>query len=87
MSFLLRFTPEIRHGLGYHTKHTAPFYFFVRLGEQWHNNPRLRYIDATTPDRSEARQFATEEEAREVLVVSGNSPVAGDAKGWTIEPV
>ncbi len=56
MTYLLRFTSP------YKTEH-----FFVRLGEQWGKDPRKRLVEATTPDRKNAREFETEEAAREVM--------------------
>lgn len=64
----------------YLLQHTDPYgrppTFFVRLGLQWPHHPERRLIDAVTADRSEARAFATEEEARETLAKAGSPP------GW-----
>lgn len=54
MTFILKHTSH----------HDQQIWFLVRLGEQWGHDPRYRFIDATTQDRSQAKQFATEEDAR-----------------------
>lgn len=70
---LLRFTPpESKDGIGRFNKSEPRTYYFQRLGLQWPRDPSKRLIDATTPNKEEARQFNTAEEAREVLVVAGN---------------
>lgn len=80
MTHLLRFILEPKDGLGhYHKTPDGPWYF-VRAGEQWPSDPSRRMIDATTQRIEEARQFTTEEEAREQLCKCGNPP------GWeTVE--
>lgn len=70
---VLRFTPIKKEGMGqYHPNH-APAYYFVRLGEQWPNDPRFRLIAETTAIRSQAKEFESEEAAREVWC-SANRP-------------
>ena len=62
-------------------KFTNPYgerFYLVRLGEQWPHNPARRFIDATCRERDDARVFATEEQAREVIAV------AGSPRGWEI---
>ncbi len=61
-------------------KFTSPYretFYFLRLGEQWPHEPRFRLIDATVRDREQARQFATEEDARAVWSRAG-SPACWD---------
>lgn len=62
MTFLLQFTNPYRER-----------YYFVRLGEQWPNDPRFRLIAETTAIRSNAKEFDSEEAAREVWC-SANKP-------------
>ena len=62
-------------------KFTNPYgevFYFLRLGEQWGKDPSKRFIDATCREREDARVFATEEQAREVLAV------AGSPRGWEV---
>ena len=68
MTFILRFTNP------YGEK-----FYFLRLGEQWHKDPSKRLVDATTPDRTAARPFETEEAAREVMASMTSH------KGWSVE--
>lgn len=76
---LLRFTPlPPSDGIGRYLPHDGRPRYFVRLGQQWPHDPSKRLIDETTPDIAQARQFGSDEEAREVLVVSGHP------KGWEL---
>jgi hypothetical protein len=63
---VLKFTSIPRDGMGQHHRNHASHYYFVRLGEQWPNDPRFRLIAETTSDRKQAKEFETEEAAREV---------------------
>jgi hypothetical protein len=79
--YVLKFTPEFKDGLGQWNKETAPAYYFCNLGlPMGVAYPGKRLIERTSPDRKEAREFATEEEANEILVLA-NHP-----KNWSVEP-
>lgn len=54
-------------------------YWFQGIGACWPYAPERRLIARTTPDRSQARVFDTEEQAQETLVA------AGGPTGWTVE--
>lgn len=56
MKFILRFTSP------YGTSH-----YFVRLGDQYGKDPRKRLVEATTVEKKLAREFDTEEEARQTM--------------------
>jgi len=80
MTFVLRFTPLApKEGLGQYHPPTAPHYWLVRLGDQWPRDPMKRLIDATSPRREDAKEFATEEDANSCLVT------AGSPRGWIVE--
>lgn len=69
MTFLLRFTDA-------YDKHR--FHYLCNLGDQWPRNPMLRMIERTSEDRTEARVFGSEEDARTCL------KTCGAPKGWEI---
>lgn len=55
-------------------------FYLQNLGNIWPHAPERRLIAATTPDRAKAREFATKDEATEVLVQ------AGGPAGWEVVP-
>lgn len=61
-----------------HTNTHKEVYYFQNLGMPWPHNHARKLIERTTRDRSEARQFSTEEEANETLVIAGNP------RGWEV---
>jgi hypothetical protein len=77
MKFVLRFTPGHTDGIGRWAPNQGP-YFLVRLGAQWPSDPRYRLIHETTLDRSNAREFASEEDARATWAE------AGSPAGWEV---
>lgn len=72
MILLRHSSPQPKDGIGRYEKSEPVTTYFQRLGQQWPHDPSKRLIDATCIDKNDARQFATAEEAREVLVVAGN---------------
>jgi hypothetical protein len=64
MPFLLKFTPVSREGLGQYVQKDDGPYYLVHLGPQWPHDPRYRLIDETTRDKTKAKQFDTEDDAR-----------------------
>lgn len=82
VTFLLRFnSPDETDGLGkWHAPVKFPR-FLVRLGGQWPHDPRYRLIQATSADRAEARQFASEEDALAAW------SEAGSPRGWDVVPL
>jgi hypothetical protein len=79
MTYLLRHIHDPSDGIGKWCAYTGPHYL-VRLGEQWHIDPRFRLIQETTPDRAKAKRFDTEEDARSTIAQ------AGSPKGWEVVP-
>lgn len=77
--FLLKFTPPVSADIGRYSKINAEPWFFVRAGDRWPGDPSKSLIDATTQDRSQARVFASEEDARAQLAACGMPP------GWDAE--
>jgi hypothetical protein len=77
LTFILQFTPDASDGMGKFNSAVGP-YFLVRLGEQWPHEPRYRLIHQTTLDRTRAKEFATEEDARTCLAEANAS------KGWSV---
>ncbi len=67
--------------------HREQFYL-ANLGLPWPKRPELRLIERTTTDRSQAKEFATMEDARACLVTVGSPrmrPLDGDERwGWEI---
>jgi hypothetical protein len=55
-------------------------WYFQNLGDQWPGRPACRLIERTTQDINHARQFATEQEAKDIL------SIAGGPKNWEIVP-
>ena len=79
MKYVLKFTPLLpKDGMGQYHPPTASAYYLCNLGGQWPRHPELRLIERTSPDRSEAKEFTTEEDARACLVTAGNP------KDWEI---
>jgi hypothetical protein len=77
MPFLLKFTPlPAASGMGQYHPPTAAAYYLTNLGGPWPRNPEKRLIERTSADRSEAKEFDTEEDARACLVS------CGEPKGW-----
>ncbi len=68
--FLLKFTSH----------HDGSLWYFQNLGDQWPHRPACRLIERTTQNPKDARQFATEEDAKHVL------SIAGGPKNWEIVP-
>lgn len=56
-------------------------FYFCNLGNLWPGQDTRRLIERTSPDPAEAHVFATEEQARETLVL------AGSPQGWTVVEV
>jgi hypothetical protein len=77
MTFLLKFTPEKSESYGKYAE-TEMAYYLKMLGSQWPHAPQFRFIEATTPDIEQAKEFATEEDAR-ACWSEANKP-----KGWDI---
>lgn len=79
MTYLLQFTSA-------HNQQDK--FFFCNLGDPWPKNLALRLIERTSPDRSQAREFVTEEDANACLVTAGSPrmrPAKGDERwGWEI---
>ncbi len=53
------------------SKFEGPF-FFCNLGGWWHPGDTRRLIERTTSTPADAKEFATAEEAREILTVTDN---------------
>lgn len=65
--------------LQHRNPHDGSLTWFLRLGDQWPHHPERRLIDGVTSDKAQAKTFAAEEEAREVLCKAGIPP------GWSVE--
>lgn len=73
--FRLKFTNQWE---GRWTDEHGSVFYFCNLGAMWPHYPTRRLIERTTRYMREAREFATIEEAREVLVA------AGQPRGWEV---
>ncbi len=63
-------------------------HFFCNLGGHWGPGDTRRLIERTTERFENGKEFATIEEAKEILTLSGNAIAIPDAhgvvKGWQV---
>lgn len=67
--YILKHPPDFRDLPGKRYDYNGPHYF-ANLGDHWPSNPNRRLIARTVRDPAEAKQFATEAEAQEVLAIT-----------------